>query len=410
MTDNPASESFNYRKLAVLIVDDEPQAVKYFQMSFGTEFDVRTATSVDQAVPLLEAEPQAFGVVITDQRMPGKTGVDLLTRVRRINPRIVRILTTAYSDLDSAIEAVNSGAIYKYIVKPWNLRDLRGTLMRALEFALVQRERDLLLREKLSVLQRVMMADRVRAFAFLAAGISNQIRNSMSALKEFVDQAPAVVEMADPSVLTHNPEFWSDIWSLARQETEMILTTVNRVSSAVTEPSYAFKDCDDFLSLLRSVATSQGATFAPAARLTVPSLRIDDQLIVRLFTSLLSKAQSLSQSTEPVRLVVEQDAADSLRILIQSQGAAWSEQQVGELFNPFPKGPQPLDQQLDLLAAFFIAHHHGGEITVHPAPPAGPCFQVTLPLTTAAKKDNESYRGMLEHLYLRLQNDHAAAM
>jgi len=82
------------------------------------------------------------------------------------------MLTTAYSDLDSAIDAVNSGAIFKYVVKPWDLRELRGCLLRGMEFFLLQQERDTLLREKMSVLQRLVVTDRVRSLAILAAGLA----------------------------------------------------------------------------------------------------------------------------------------------------------------------------------------------------------------------------------------------
>ena len=104
-------------KYAVLYVDDEEQALKYFGRGLGKDFRVLTAAGVAQAMAILETEGSSIGVVITDQRMPGKSGVSLLTDVRQRWPAIVRILITAYTDIDSAVSAVNAGAVYKYVNK-----------------------------------------------------------------------------------------------------------------------------------------------------------------------------------------------------------------------------------------------------------------------------------------------------
>ena len=100
------------------------------------------------------------------------------------------MLVTAYADMDAAIAAVNSGAIYKYITKPWDPPQLEMTLRQGLEFFMVQTERDQLLHEKMSVLRNMMIADRIVSLGLLAAGLSHHIRNSLVAVKTFLDLAP----------------------------------------------------------------------------------------------------------------------------------------------------------------------------------------------------------------------------
>ena len=148
---------------------------------------------------------------MTDQRMPGEKGVWLLEQARQLRPRIIRILVTAYADMDAAIAAVNSGAIYKYVTKPWDPPQLELTLKRGLEFFMVQRERDQLLREKMSVLHNMMIADRIVSLGLLAAGLSHHIRNSLVAVKTFLDLAPAKMdeEKMDLEGL-RNPDFWKE--------------------------------------------------------------------------------------------------------------------------------------------------------------------------------------------------------
>ncbi|MCP4669640.1 MAG: response regulator, partial [Deltaproteobacteria bacterium] len=151
---------YDYKKHAILYVDDEEQSLNFFQKTFAKEFRVLTALSGPEGEEILGREDSLVGIVITDQRMPEQTGVEFLARIRRSRPDIVRMLTTAYTDLDAAIKAVNSGAILKYVVKPWNLEELRGALLRGMEFFLVRQERDTLLRERLSILQGFVIADR----------------------------------------------------------------------------------------------------------------------------------------------------------------------------------------------------------------------------------------------------------
>jgi two-component system probable response regulator PhcQ len=162
-------ESFRVdQPVEILIVDDEPQAVKYFKKAFGAKYDVLTATSADEAETLILSGNHNIGLVISDQRMPGRSGVSLLNRIRNERPDIIRMLTTAYADLDSAIDAVNKGEILRYISKPWDLRVLEAEIEQAITFYLLKNEYDMLLRDKLSALHRTLLRDRMNDLAMLS--------------------------------------------------------------------------------------------------------------------------------------------------------------------------------------------------------------------------------------------------
>lgn len=147
---------------SVLYIDDEEKALKYFKMAFSSQFSILTASSGEEGLAILRREGGRIGVVVSDQRMPGMIGAELLGRVREEFPRVVRILTTAYSDLPSAILAVNKGHIYQYVVKPWEIPDLEMVLHRAVDYYQVLTERDELLRLKMTTLQRILCCDRVK--------------------------------------------------------------------------------------------------------------------------------------------------------------------------------------------------------------------------------------------------------
>jgi len=130
-------------KYAILYVDDEPKSLKYFSRAFRDKFKVLCATNAADGYRLLEQHRDEIALVMIDQRMPGEKGVEFLQRARQLHPKAIRILTTAYSDFDAIIDAVNSAGIYKYVTKPWNIPQLESILEEGCESFAAQRERDL---------------------------------------------------------------------------------------------------------------------------------------------------------------------------------------------------------------------------------------------------------------------------
>ncbi|HEY3103622.1 MAG TPA: response regulator [Pyrinomonadaceae bacterium] len=117
-------------KYKILIVDDEPANLRVLERLFRDEHEVLTATSGAEALAALENHDVAL--LISDQRMPEMSGIELVGRTVSLRPHMVRILLTGYTDVSSLIEAINCGHVYKYVTKPWNNEDLVITVSRAL--------------------------------------------------------------------------------------------------------------------------------------------------------------------------------------------------------------------------------------------------------------------------------------
>src|SRR5882724_10221915 len=234
---------YDYKKFAILYVDDEEKSLKYFTRAFTDQFRILTAVNAQEGLKLLEAHKDEIGLLMTDQRMPGEKGIWLLEKARQLRPRIVRILATSYSDMEAAIAAVNTGAVYKYITKPWDPPQLENSLKRGLEFFMVQRERDQLLREKMSVLHNMMIADRIMSLGLLAAGLGHHIRNSLVAVKTFLDLAPAKMEeeQVDLDGL-RNPDFWKEYYQNVQGQIGKINNLLKDLWVASDNPAYAFAD------------------------------------------------------------------------------------------------------------------------------------------------------------------------
>ncbi len=138
----------------IMIVDDEPANLRVLERLFRPNYQVVTAPSGAEALALLERHE--VELLITDQRMPAMTGIELMTKTVAIRPQMVKILLTGYTDVGALIEALNSGLVYRYLTKPWNNDDLRLTVSRALEHYEMMKAKHLLGMENQRLRTRLM--------------------------------------------------------------------------------------------------------------------------------------------------------------------------------------------------------------------------------------------------------------
>ena len=130
-------------RCTLLIVDDEAYILPTLRALLRDDFDVLTAGSADEAEAILRA--RTIHVLLTDQRMPHRTGIQLLEWAREHSPETVRLLMTGYSELDEAVDAINRGHIYYYLMKPWRTQDLLQILRNAADKFCLERRREQLL-------------------------------------------------------------------------------------------------------------------------------------------------------------------------------------------------------------------------------------------------------------------------
>ncbi len=349
---------YNYRKFAILYVDDEEKSLKNFARAFSEEFRVFTALNAQEGLKVLVEHKDEIGLLMTDQRMPGEKGLWLLERARQLQPHIIRILATAYSDVDAAIGAVNTGAIYKYVTKPWEPEQLEQTLKRGLEFFQVQRERDQLLHEKMSVLHNMMIADRLVSLGLLAAGLSHHIRNSLVAVKTQVEKINSLLK---------------DLWS------------------ASESPSFQFADRVRLHEVIgRTVAGLQANFDAKKISVdnqvsdTLPELSVDLPKFQRLFDLLLK--DELASLPAGSRIIITAEARDGgakpeIQVQISDNGPGLPQESLRVLFDPFVvRADTPAEYGIHLMACFFIVYHHGGKIEARSRAGQGTTFDLRLPL------------------------------
>lgn len=120
-------------KPRVLFVDDEERIVNLLRLMFRSTYEVFTATSGADALAIVRSQP--VHVIVSDQRMPGMPGIELLDHVRSESPATVRMLLTGYSDLAAIVGSVNQGEVFRFLNKPWQQVEMRAALAEAAEVA-----------------------------------------------------------------------------------------------------------------------------------------------------------------------------------------------------------------------------------------------------------------------------------
>ncbi|HEV7165625.1 MAG TPA: response regulator [Gammaproteobacteria bacterium] len=121
-------------KATLLFVDDEERVLRSLEVLFKNRFRVLTTTDGSEAVAMVRRE--RVHVIVSDQRMPIMTGVEVLRRVREASPNTMRLLLTGYSDLEAIVNSVNEGEIFRYLSKPWSAKEILVTVTQAAEIAL----------------------------------------------------------------------------------------------------------------------------------------------------------------------------------------------------------------------------------------------------------------------------------
>lgn len=174
---------------AILIVDDEPQACKWFARLYGNEFVVLTACSADEALAVMAERAGEVAVVMTDYRMPQRNGVELLSALRSEHPHVGRLLVSAYADKDVAMSAVNLGQVEQILEKPLDEALTRQVLRESLAASQRHANEQALLELRAATLRETL--------GFLAHEMTTPlatVRGYLSSMKDRYLDAPSCTE------------------------------------------------------------------------------------------------------------------------------------------------------------------------------------------------------------------------
>ena len=288
----PLLQPEDYRGYPILYVDDEPFALETFRAQFKEDFTIHVAQDGEEAQRILQENEIA--AVLTDQRMPRLSGVELLKRVKTQRPDTVRMLITAYTDMDVVIEAINEGNVYRYVTKPYNEDDLRNTLRQGIETYYLIRERARLEAEKIETARRMARANRLSAVGTLAAGMAHEINNPLTAVSAFLQMLPQKYEES-----RKDKEFWEQFYRRVCEELERIhhlITRMLRYSRFTGQDEYNLQETDlnglleDMIALLVPEAKKRMNVFKKEFDPNLPIGWMDPERMKQVFMNLFLNA------------------------------------------------------------------------------------------------------------------------
>jgi signal transduction histidine kinase len=395
---------------AILYVDDEAKALQYFQEAFEDDFPIYTASNAADGYAILMEHGHRIGVLMSDQRMPGESGVELLEKARRLNPNLVRVLTTAYSDYDTAVNAVNEGRVFRYVHKPWDPEELSTILQEALDHHATLREREELLTEKAHSLRQMVMADKVAGLGIMAEGLNHHMRNALTVLRAFIDLAP--MKLAEElGRIPSDMSFWGEMHRQAQEQIYRIQMLLGRLGEASSVPEIPRNDSinitallDEVTALYRSIFDRQGILLTHYVHPEVPQMKVNGSRLSQLWRLIFADQLSHLRTGDEVKIVVtpvtDSQGRVSVKFIISDTGHWAQEDDVANLFDPFfVRSHQPTEIGVNLTACYVIVHLHQGTIQAKLRQPKGLEIEIILPVDTSEQSlSQDSYEErLLEH-------------
>lgn len=369
----------------ILYVDDDEANLTVFDATCGFELQCFTARGGDEAMEVMRSHE--IGVLLTDQRMPGMTGIELAEKVRDEFPDTIRMLITAYSDLSVAIEAINRGHIRRYLRKPWDGRELKAALREALDLYSTR------MRAK-EMERRLLVTERVYALGVVAAGIGHELRNpigwissNLGALRNGIQDARERLARPnfDPKVIVDQLDEMQEAISDSIEGIGRIeeIAAGIELSTRRTEEGEPVNLADVLRLTLRSV---QGE-LRMRAHLEldthpVPMVRGSrtrlGQVVLNLVVNAIEALPDRPRAENLIRVRLMQ-RPQAVRLEVEDNGTGITPEALSRIFDPFFTTKDAGGTGLGLAISRRIIVEHGGQIDVEPVAGGGVRFAVTLP-------------------------------
>jgi signal transduction histidine kinase len=369
----------------ILYVDDDEANLTVLQATCADEFDVITASSGAEALDILQQ--REIAVLLVDQRMPVMTGVELFETIREQYRDTVRILITAYSDITSAISAINRGQVRRYIKKPWEPEELKAILAESLEIYATRRQ----VRE---LEQRFLETERVYALGVIAASVAHELRTPLTALQANLDLARMrgrkLAEQLQPGARVGPPEH------------ESLGKLLDQVGGAAAAAGQAIDITRGVELGHRRRDDEQVADLSEVVNLTLKCVRGDlltrSQLFVEaephvavaasptkvgqvVLNLLINAFQALPERPRNENLVTirVRPGSDAVTLEVEDNGSGIPREVVERIFDPFFTTKAQGGTGLGLAISRKIVEEARGSIAVDSTPGRGTRFTVTLP-------------------------------
>ncbi|MHC5079895.1 MAG: ATP-binding protein [Planctomycetota bacterium] len=388
-------------KYHILAVDDEQENLNLVRRLFRNGYEVHTALNAEEAVRVLEAHP--IDLILCDQRMPGRTGVDLLEEVRTRWPRIARILVTAYADMDAAVAAINRGQVRRYISKPWDNEELATIIEQELRFSHLKAENERLAldlenrnRQLIAANWELESLDRMKSK--LLANVSHELKTPLIAIKGYAemlstDRGGSIPPKAQKYVtgIRRSTERLEGLIQNLLQGARMASEAQTLVLTELDLAAWARAAARN----LRPLAEEKGVTVEVTAERPV-KITADASSVDRILQNLLSNAIKFNVRGGEVHVRVRTDGALA-EVSVTDTGIGIPPDAQERVFERFFQAETAETHKypgtgIGLSIVKDAVERHGGSIELESLPGKGTTFRVLLPASGGIKDDSGEYQ------------------
>jgi signal transduction histidine kinase len=380
-----------YRK--VLVVDDEPDVLRSVHDLLRIDYEVVTCQRASEALDQLKADTDV-AVILSDQRMPGMTGVELLQQARLIRPETTRLLFTAYADIHAVIDAINQGQVFRYITKPWEAEELESVIRQAVERHDLIVEKNQLLAELQTANAKLTEANRLKG-VFLEVA-SHELNTPVTVVLGLTD----LWKLSLTDDATEPERQWVDRINAAARR---LAKTVQRMFKLVENKEFGQTlnlETVEFEPLVRE-AIDELTPYLEVReqRLEVEiepqfgSIDADSSKIMDILINLLANAIKFTPDRGTIRVRAQslEGNPEWIRVVIKDEGVGVHPSEQQYLFEPFFTGFDTLHHSsgeyqfgkrgigLGLCLVKTFVELHGGRVEVQSTPDRGSSFGFLLP-------------------------------
>ena len=365
----------------VLLVDDEFEVIAVLEALLEDDFEIETAQGGAEALEILEQD-DGIDLVITDQRMPGMTGVELLAIIAERWPDIYRIVLTAYSDVDPIVAAINEGSVDRFVLKPWDPDALRDQVaaglvertervaMRQIGAALAQRHRSMTrtLTQLKDAHGRRGATEHLTILEWMSSGLRGELEGALGEMRTAVEAMPA-----------------GDSQAQARQTITRISSLLDDVSrletggsTEATQPTEVRKLISDAVRQLQEEDLGDNNPVHVHIEPDVTELNVAPHNMRLAVLSLLRNATRASPANQPIQVNVRREGTQLATIEVADVGDGMSAEALQHATEPFFTGFDPPGNGLGLTICRLVAEAHGGRLAILDNDPSGVIAQLWL--------------------------------
>lgn len=384
MSDNPTTRP------TLVIVDDEPDVLRSLHDQFRIEYRVETFTQPAAALAFLREHDA--GVVMSDQRMPGCTGVEFLNSVKAIRPDATRLLFTGYSDIRAVIAAINEGDVFRYVCKPWDYNELASIIRQAFQVHDLIVERRQAMEELREANHRLEEANRIKG-AFIEVA-SHELNTPVAVVLGLTD----LWKMSPSAEMSPEARSWVDRIHRAAQRLARTVERMLKLVQAEQLDHTLDLRPTDLTEMVRLVVAEMQPFLAARDQHVetrmesgLGSAMIDASKLNDVLLNLLGNAIKFTPDGRKITVAAESDGPDHVRFRVIDSGVGINVADRRHLFEPFFTSYDTLhhssgDYQyckrgigLGLHLVKTFVEMHGGCIEVTSVPQQGSTFSVTIP-------------------------------